>query len=138
MRGRVVPASQAIVSRALDLTVVPGLPPTLVAVGSIDWLSDTSSTNTDWAAAAFNTFEGPLASAGFGSTVLQAPGQGGLLSAAAGAGWVAVAGTHVDASTADNSYGNARLLIDAEKRCDLALAVAEPAEITFRGAAPAR
>ena len=77
-----------------------------------------------------------MASAGFGSAVLQAPGQGGLLSAAAGAGWVAVAGTHVDSNTADNSYGNARLLIDTEKRCELALAVAEPAEIVFRGTAP--
>ena len=29
-------------------------------------LSDTGSTTTDWAAAAFNGFDGPLASAGFG------------------------------------------------------------------------
>jgi hypothetical protein len=137
MRGRVVAAGQAVVSRALDLTVVPGLPPTLVAVGSIDWVSDSGTTATDWAAAAFNAFDGPLSSAGFGDVVLQAPGQGGLLSVAAGNGWVAVAGTHIDTSTADNSYGNARLMIDAEKRCDLSLSVAAPAELTFRGTAPA-
>jgi hypothetical protein len=137
MRGRVVGAGQPVVSRALDLAVVPGLPPTLVTAGSVDWVSDTGSTATDWAAAAFNGFEGPLASAGFGDVVLQAAGQGGLLSVAAGAGWAAVAGTLIDASTADNSYGGARLLIDADKRCDLAVSVAAPAEIVFRGAAPA-
>ena len=48
-----------------------------------------------------------------------------------------MAGTRVDSSIADDGFGNARLLIDAEKRCDLALSVAEPAEITFTGNAPA-
>jgi hypothetical protein len=136
MRGRVVAPDQPVVSRAIDLAVVPGAPTTLVAAGSIDWGSDTGATATDWAAAAFNNFEGPLASAGFGDIVMQAPGQGGLLSVAAGpGGWAAVAGTHVDNSIADNSFGNARLLIDADKRCDLAMAVAEPAEVTFFGRA---
>ncbi len=138
MRGQVVPDGQAVVSQALDLDIVPGLPTTLVAAGSVDYGSETGSTTTDWAAAAFNNFEGPLAQAGFGDIVLQAPGSGRLLGVAAGpGGWAAVAGTHVDSSIADNSFGNARLLIDAEKRCDLALSVAEPAEITFTGNAPA-
>ncbi|HZB74835.1 MAG TPA: hypothetical protein VE526_01330 [Solirubrobacteraceae bacterium] len=135
MRGTAVAASQPTISRALDLAVVPGTPPTLVAAGSIDYGSPST---TDWAAAAFNDFDGDLAQAGFGDVVLQAPGQGGLLAVAAGSdGWLAVAGTHIDATSTDNSFGNARLLVDAEKRCDLAVSVAEPAEIVFRGTAAA-
>jgi hypothetical protein len=131
MRGNAVAAGQPIVSRALDLTVVPGTPPTLVAAGSIDYGSPTT---TDWAAAAFNNLDGDLAQAGFGDVVLQTPGQGGLLAVAAGSDrWLAVAGTHVDASSTDNSFGNARLLVDAEKQCDLGVSVADPAEIVFRG-----
>jgi hypothetical protein len=138
MRGRVVAADQAVVSQALDLDVVPGAPATLVVAGSVDYAADNGSTLTDWAAAAFNHFDGALADAGFGDVVLQAPGSGRLLGVAPGPnGWAAVAGTHIDSSIADNSFGNARLLIDADKQCDLALTVAEPAEVTFRGLAPA-
>ena len=150
MRGRVVPAGQPVNSRAGqvaasgdlvapgDLVVVPGLPTTLVAVGSVEYAVDSGSSAVDWAAAAFNNFEGPLAAAGFGDIVQQAPGQFGLGSAAAGpGGWLAVSGRYLDASSADNSFGGARLLIDAEKACDLAVTLAEPGEITFRGSADA-
>lgn len=135
MRGRFVPAGQAVVSEAHDLAVVPGAPETLVAVGSVSYFIDASGPFVDWAAAAFNGLEGNLDNAGFGDVVLQAPGSGELLSVAAGSqGWLAVAGTHLDS---DNNFGNARLLIDAEKACDLAVTAGEPGEIVFQGSSPA-
>ena len=136
MRGRFLEPNQAVKSRAVDLALVPGAPETLVAVGSVDH----QFTGTpDWAAAAFNNLDvGNLASAGYGDIVLQAVGTGGLLSAAAGAGgWLAVAGSLNDTSTGDSSFGTARLLVDAEKACDLAVTVAEPGEIVFHGSSPA-
>jgi hypothetical protein len=150
IRGRVVPAGQPVTTwagKALtstsadivapgDLVVVPGLPTTLVAVGSVEYSLGTGTTEIDWAAAAFNNFDGRLAAAGFGDVVLQAPGRHAISSAAAGAsGWLAVAGRYE--LNFDTSYGNARLMIDADKACDLAVQLAEPNEITFRGSADA-
>jgi hypothetical protein len=135
MRGRVVLPGVAAASRAADLVAVPGVPETLVVVGSVTYTPEQSSTATDWAAAAFNGFEGDLAQAGYGDLVLSIPGDSGLLAGAAGPDRsVAVAGVH---RQSDDDFGNARLLIDADKSCDLAVAVAEPAEIVFRGLAPA-
>ncbi len=135
VRGRLLPASQAVVSEAHELVAVPGTPELLVAVGSVTYTVEGQSF-TDWAAAAFNGLDGDLQSAGFGDVIVQAPGNGELLSAAPGSqGWLAVAGTYVENS--DNSFGNARLLIDAEKACDLAVAAGEPGEIVFRGSSPA-
>ena len=139
MRGRFVAPGIAATSHATDLVVVPGLPETLVVVGGVLYTPPSSSPIVDWAAAAFNNFDGDLAAAGYGDIVIPAPGNGRLLSAAAGAdGWLAVAGEHIDDTVSDRySFGNARLLIDAEKSCDLGVAVAEPAEVVFRGLAPA-
>jgi hypothetical protein len=136
VRGVFVPAGRAAATHAADLVVVPGAPPTLVAVGTVQYATDGGSQATDWAAAAFNGFETDITAAGYGDLVIPAPGEAGLFSAAAGAGgWAAVAGRHV--LNADDGFGTARLLIDADKACDLAVSVAEPAEIVFRGRAPA-
>ena len=135
MRGRLVLPGVAAASRAADLVAVPGVPETLVVVGSVTYTPEQLSTATDWAAAAFNGFEGDLAQSGFGDLVLAIPGEAGLVAAAAGTdGSVAVTGVH---RQSDEDFGNARLLLDADKSCDLAVAVAEPAEIVFRGLAPA-
>ena len=136
MRGRFVPAGLAATSHAADLIAVAGAPDTLVAVGQVRYATDQGSTAaTDWAAAAFNGLEGDLAQAGYGDVVLSVPGDGGLVAAAAGPDRsVAVTGLH---RQSDDDFGNARLLVDAEKRCDLAVAVADPAEIVFRGVQPA-
>lgn len=131
MRGRLLGATDAAVSRALDLALVPGVPDTLVAVGSVDHQYTGSP---DWGAAAFNNLDGNLAQAGYGDIVVQAPGTGGLVSAAAApGGWLAVAGGYSESNTGDSSFGTARLVIDAEKACDLDVSVAEPAELVFRG-----
>ncbi len=136
MRGRLVGSGQAAISHAADLVVVPGTPATLVAVGAVQYTSELGSTEIDWGAAAFNDFEGDLAQAGYGDIVVPAPGAGGLLSVAAGPNRsVAVTGRHIASS--DDGFGNARLLLDAEKECDLGVSVAEPAEIVFRGLLPA-
>ncbi len=133
MRGPLTP-SLAVPSRANDIVVVPGVPATIVVVGSVTH----SSGVTDWAAAAFNNFDGDLARAGMDDIVIQAPGDtvdASLVTAAAGAqGWLAVAGRLVGS---DNDFGNARLLVDADKTCDLAVAASEPGEIVFRGSSPA-
>jgi len=135
VRGRFVAAGQAATTHAADLVVAAGAPPTLVAVGTVQYTNELGSQPTDWAAAAFSGFESDITAAGYGDLVIPAPGDGGLFSVATGGnGWVAVAGRHV--LSADDGFGNARLLIDADKACDLAVSVAEPAEIVFRGREP--
>ena len=136
MRGRLVGIDQAAISHSTDLVVVPGTPATLVAVGLVQYTTELGTTSTDWAAAAFDAFEGDLALARYADLVVAAPGEGGLLSAAAGPDrWLAVTGRHFASS--DDGFGNARLLLDAGRECDLGVSVAEPAEIVFRGLLPA-
>ena len=101
----------------------------------MQYSQDGGSTITDWAAAAFSGFESDITAARYGDLVIPAPGDGGLFSVAAGAtGWLAVTGRHV--LNADDGFGGARLLIDADKSCDLGVTVDEPAEIVFQGLAP--
>jgi hypothetical protein len=135
MRGRFLPAGLAAVSESHELVAVPGVPETLVAIGSVTYSIDGGGPFTDWGAAAFNGLGGNLSSASYGDIVIQAAGNGELVSAAASSqGWLVVTGTHLDS---DNNFANARLLIDADKACDLAVAAGEPGEIVFRGSSPA-
>ena len=136
MRGRFVGIDQAAISHSTDLVVVPGTPATLVAVGLVQYTTELGTTSTDWAAAALDGFEGDLALARYADLVVAAPGEGGLFSVAAGPDrWLAVTGKHFASS--DDGFGNARLLLDVGRACDLGVSVAEPAEIVFRGLLPA-
>ncbi len=135
-RGRFVAPTQAATTHAADLVVAPTTPPALIAVGVVQYSQDGGSTITDWAAAAFSGFESDITAARYGDIVIPAPGDGGLFSVAASpTGWLAVTGRHV--LSADDGYGAARLLIDADKTCDLGVTVDDPSEIVFRGLAPA-
>ena len=135
MRPSFLPASQAVQSRGRDLVVAPGAPDTLVAVGAVDYTYQGQSF-TNWAAAAFNGLDDDLASAGFGDLAITRTWSGELLSVAAGpAGSVIVAGTHFENS--NYNFGNARLLIDVDRVCDLAVTAGEPGEIVFQGSRPA-
>jgi hypothetical protein len=84
--------------------------------------------------AAFNGVEGALGA--LQSTDLVLPPTGGGPRGVAGApgGVVVGAGTIVDGG--DHSIGMGRALVDAEKRCDLSLAVLSPVELVMRGLAP--
>ena len=136
MRGRLIGPGQAVISHSTDLTVAAAAPETLVAVGAVQYTTDLGSTAVDWAAAAFNNFGADLTQAAYGDIVMPAPGNFGLSSVAAGPDrWLAVAGRHLDNS--DDGFGGARLLLDAEKGCDLGVGVADPAEIVFHGTAAA-
>ena len=133
MRGGRIAENQAVISRAFDLTVVPGVPNTMVVVGSVEL-----DGRPFWAAAAFNGIEGPLAGAGFGDEVIPTTENADPpMGAAAGSGWVAASATLRTTSGAiETAFGTVRLLIDAEKRCDLAVEVPAPLELVFEGSAP--
>jgi hypothetical protein len=139
MRGSVFPANQQVASAGLDLDVALGEPDTLVIGGSV-----TTDRGTEIAAAAFNGLSGALSAMQSGDAVISVPGQGLAEGVAAGAnGVVALAGTLTDFSVEtgsgsnDTSIGMARLVVDAEKQCDLSLTVAAPLELVIRGTAPA-
>lgn len=131
-------ADQDVETKLNDLAVVPGDPDTLVVGGSMRKSTDTSVT---WASAAFNDLGGRLADMPSGKLLL-APdpnyssdtGIVGL--AAAGPEAVAAVG-HLLSARQDNlgdpSFGSARMLVDAEKRCDLSVAIASPLEVVFSG-----
>lgn len=133
MRGQLVDAATAVTSTGSSLTIAPGTPPTLVVGGSVAY-----SSSTDWAAAAFNGIEGNLADMGFGDVAYPAPGNGGITGVAASADrWVGIAGPYQDTITTPTSQstytriGQSRLLIDAEKTCDLQLTVVRPLEVVM-------
>ena len=133
MRGQLIAASQAVTSKGQALTVAPGTPDTLVVAGSVD-----TGSGPDWAAAAFNDLDGNLADAGFGDVAISTPGSSGLTGVSAGAdGWVAITGPYQDTvktPTSESTYtrfGDARLLIDAEKTCNLNLTVSHPLELSL-------
>jgi hypothetical protein len=137
IRGSVFSASQPIEGHGLDLTVTTGDPDTLVIGGS-----SITDAGEEWALAAFNGLEGSLDALQMTELVIPVAGQGGA-SGVAGApgGVVAGAGTLRDSApgapgTNDLSIGMARVLVDAEKRCDLALAVTSPVELVLRGRQP--
>ena len=125
MRGNTVAPDQAVTSQGNDLAVVPGVPPTLVVGGFM-----TGDAGTDWAAAAFNDLTAGVGSFGIGDTVMATPGQGTIVGVAPGSGqWAAAGGSLLDLNSADTSFGTARLMIDADKECDLALEIVRPLEI---------
>jgi hypothetical protein len=140
VRGGVVPDATAVGSQGNDLMVVPGLPEVLV-VGGFTTLQE----GTAWSAAVFSEFTGDLTAAKMGEEIFAMPRnasgldqQGTMLGMAVGGeGWGAAAGSLLDLNSADTSYGTARLLIDAEKRCDLTLEIPRPLEIAFDGTDPA-
>ncbi|MCW3014589.1 MAG: hypothetical protein JWO02_1681, partial [Solirubrobacterales bacterium] len=135
MRGQLVDPAQAVTSQGDALVIAPaynGTPRTLVVVGSV-----TSASATDWAAAAFNDIDGDVAAAGFGDIGIPAPGSGPLVSVAAGGdGAVSITGPYQETVTTPSSsitytrFGDARLLIDADKACNLNLRVSDPLELT--------
>lgn len=137
MRGTTFPASQQVSSRALDLTIVPGDPDTLVAVGSVS-----TDRGSEVGAAAFNGLAGDLASLLTVDMVIPVSGQGSAVGVAGAAnGTVAMSSSQLDYSietgsgSNDTSIGMSRLLVDAEKQCDLALSVERPLELVLRGSA---
>jgi hypothetical protein len=139
LRGSVFPPTQKVASHANDLTVVPGEPDTLVVGGGVN----ITGGGSEIAAAAFNGLDGDLASLASAELVIPVEGQGHAVGVAGGAGGsVALAAFMYDRSvesgtgTDDLSIGMSRLLVDAEKRCDLALTVTNPLELTLRGLAP--
>lgn len=140
VRGGVVPAETPVGSQGNDLVVVPGTPESLI-VGGFTTLAE----GTAWSASVFQGFTGDLAAARLGERIFAMPRnssgydqQGTLVSLAAGGdGWAAAGGSLLDLSSADTSYGTARLLVDAEKRCDLTVEVPRPLEIAFDAMRPA-
>ncbi len=143
MRGQVVPGGESPQSEGLALAVVPGVPTSLVVAGSVKY-AFAGDTREDWAAAAFNGFEGDLGLAGFGDLVLDTPNRVNRLTgvAAAGDGTAIVTGPldaepRADGSVVqDTSFGNARFLVDREKRCNLSVTITSPIELVLRGLAP--
>jgi hypothetical protein len=137
MRGSVFSADQPVTGVGQDLTLVPGDPDTIVVSGSSE-----TDRGREWGFAAFNDLQRPLADLQYTDLVIPVAGQGGAAGVAGGEGFVAAAGTLRDFSletgtgTNDLSIGMGRVLIDAEKRCDLALAVVSPIELVMRGNAP--
>ena len=127
MRGKQIDPTAAVVSGGGDLTVLPGAVPTLVVVGST-----TYSQRTLWSAAAFNEFGGDLAAAGFGDLLVPTEEYGALLGVVAGDGWLATVGSLLNVQgNFDTSFGTLRLLVDADKKCDLTLAIPAPLEATL-------
>jgi hypothetical protein len=132
MRGNAAAPDQAVTSQGNDLAVVPGVPPTLVVGGFM-----TGDAGTDWAAAAFNDLTTGVGSFGAGDTVMATPGQGTIVGVAPGSGqWAAAGGSLLDLNSADTSFGTAKLMIDADKACDLALEILRPLEIAMTWGRP--
>ena len=132
MRGNSVAPEQAVTSQGNDVAVVPGVPPTLVVGGFM-----TGDAGTDWAAAAFNDLTAGVGSFGSDDTVMATPGQGTIVGVAPGSGqWAAAGGSLLDLNSADTSFGTARLMIDADKECDLALEILRPLEISITWGQP--
>jgi hypothetical protein len=120
-------------TRLGDLVVVPGDPDTLVVGGS---MLGSAGGRRAWAAGAFNDLGGPLAAMPAGKLLLPPDPSyttdSGIVSlAAAGTETVAAAG-HLS-SGGSPAFGAARMLVDAEKRCDLSVAIAGPLEVVFSG-----
>ena len=138
MRGSVFPASQQVKSVGEDLTLAPGEPDTLVVGGSVF-----TDAGLEVAAAAFNLLDGELPALQMTELVIPVEGQGAAVGVAGGSGGaVALTATARDFSLETNSGSDdlsiamARVLVDAEKRCDLSLSVAAPLELVMRGLAP--
>ncbi len=132
MRGSQIAANQVVVSGGGDLDVLPGDVPALVIVGST-----TYNSRTFWSAAVFNNFGGDLAQAGFGDVLIPTDEYGALLGVQAMPGALAVTGSLLNVNgNFDTSFGTLRLLVDADKQCDLGIDVPAPLEARFNGNAP--
>jgi hypothetical protein len=130
MRGTAIDPATLVVSSGSDLDVVASETPTLVVTGSINY-----NGRPYWAAGAFNAIDGPLAQAGYGDLLIPTDEYGAIVGLAPSPdGWAAIAGSLVDTSSNfDTSFGTARLLLDADKQCDVAVDAVEPLEITVAG-----
>jgi hypothetical protein len=135
IRGTFFPGNQQVSSRGFDLDVARGEPDTLVVAGSV-----TTDPGSEWGAMAFNGLDGDLAAMQTGDVVLpvSGPGEAAYGIAAGANGVLALAGTTIepppeDGGSNDSSIGMARLLVDAEKHCDLGLSIAAPLELVIRG-----
>jgi uncharacterized delta-60 repeat protein len=126
-RGRAFSAAQGLTSTGRDLALLGAPVPTIVVGGKV--VGDTGSA---WGAAGFNALDGTLADAPTGDVTIGATGAGIAGVAPAAAGWVAIAGT-TEETTSDTNIATARLLVDADKTCDLGLKVAAPLELVFSG-----
>ena len=126
MRGTAIQPTQQVISAASELAVVPGNPLTLVVMGSVNYGS-----RPYWAGAAFNRLSGPVESFGYGDLIIPTEEYGAVVGAVPGGdGWVAVAGSLVNTSeNFDTSFGTARVLVDADKACDVTVSVPRPLEI---------
>jgi hypothetical protein len=123
-RGASVAADQLVTSAASDLAVVGGLPETIVATGSVN-----VGSRPYWGAAVFSGLGGHVAAMPTSDLVVPTDEYGAINGVAAGPGWVGVAGSLVDTQqNFDTSFGTARLLVDPEKACDLAMDVVRPLE----------
>jgi hypothetical protein len=130
-RGSLFPAPQPVDSAAGDLAIAPGDPDTLVIGGSAD-----AGGGDKWAFAAFNGLGGALSALQTVDLVIPISGTGAPSGVAAGPGGTATAAGTVTDANGDASIGMARVLIDAEKRCDLSLTIVSPVELTLRGLTP--
>jgi hypothetical protein len=147
LRGSLIQRDQAVLTEVNDLAIVPGVPTSLAVVGSVGY-TFSSDRRSDWAAAAFNNLSGDLSAANFGEIALETPNRANRLTglAAYGPNAFAVAG-YLDAEPRtdpsgnptviiDTSFGNARLLIDAEKRCNLQIRFTAPLELVLTNRVP--
>ena len=127
MRGSQIDRATPVVSGGGDMAVFDEGTPSLVVVGST-----TYNSRTFWSAAVFQGFDGDLAAAGYGDVLIPTDEYGALLGVATGKGWLASTGSLLNVNgNFDTSFGTIRLLIDAEKRCDLSVLVPEPLEATL-------
>jgi uncharacterized delta-60 repeat protein len=126
MRGTQIGQDQVVTSSGSDIAVVAGPPATMVITGSINYGS-----RPYWAGVAFNNLGGSLADMRAGDVIVPTDEYGAIVGVAPGGDdWVAIAGSLVDTQqNFDTSFGTARLLLDTEKKCDLALSVPRPLEI---------
>lgn len=130
MRGK-ASGTDSVRSAGADLAVLAGPPATLVVVGS----SVTAASGLGgFAASAFTGFEGDLPAAVGSTYVDSGSNQTGLVSVAPeGPYSLATAGLLLNSSSFDTSFATMRLLLDADKKCDLAIDVPSPLELTFVG-----
>lgn len=131
MRGK-SSGTEALKSAGADLTALSGPPETLVVVGS----SVTPSSGLGgFAATAFTGFDGAFPDGLSQATYVDSgSNQTGLVSASAEGPYALVtAGLLLNSSSFDTSFATMRLLLDADKKCDLAIDVPAPLELTFVG-----
>ena len=134
IRGTAFASTQPVNTKALSLTLVPGDPDTLVVGGST-----ASDRGEDWSFAAFNGLDGPVSALRTASRVPSKAGAGprasprGRARQRRGHDHRLRPGPRRHRRPHDRM---GRVLVDAEKRCDLALELVRPLELVMRGKAP--